>query len=236
MRIEDLDGGSSEELAAARHADRIDGGGQASEIEQPGVGPGAGCAVERCAETLPRVHGVGHEGAGDEAHAGDPVVAPRMGLDHLGDRHVVELGDVFDVVAHAEGLGALARPGVVIERRDDHPPARQGRDRVLGSDQFLHMGDDARAGGGERVEDEAEGAHLRVGLDKPLGRVLAQREVERQDAEIERDARLVAELDVDRGVAQRLEHRFVVDHAASAAAVPPSWTTRLHRQSARTSR
>ena len=73
----------------------------------------------------------------------------------------------------------------------------------MGSDQFLHMGDDARAGGGERVEDEAEGAHLRVGLDKPLGRVLAQREVERQDAEIERDARLVAELDVDRGIAQR---------------------------------
>lgn len=38
------------------------------------------------------------------------------------------------------------------------------------------MGDDALARGGERVEDEAEGAHLRVGLHQACGRVLAQRE------------------------------------------------------------
>ena len=224
-RVEDLDRRAAEELAAARHADRVDGRREATEIQQPGVGPGAGRAVERRAEALRRLHGVGHEGAGDEAHAGDPVVAAGVGLDHLGDRHVVEFGDVFDVVADPEGLGALARPGVVVERGDDDAPARQRRHRALGRDQRLHVGDDARARGRQRVEDEAEGAHLRVGLDQPLRRVLAQREVERQDAEVERDAGFVAELDVDRGIAQRPEHRLVVDHAAPAVRRPAIMVT-----------
>ncbi len=78
LRLENIDRGTTEELAATRRPERIDGRGIATEIKQSRMGPCSRCSVQRCAEFLARIHRVGHESTGNETDARHPVVRTGM--------------------------------------------------------------------------------------------------------------------------------------------------------------
>ncbi len=218
MRLVDVDGQPAEQLIAARARDRIGPGREAGERQAARGRVVARGPPLRGLEQLAHVERDREVAAGREAHADDPELGVGVLLDHLLLRHPVGARDDVEVVVDLVARGELRRPRVVVPARQ-HELARAQRRHVLDVvddplDRLLRL----RVCRALAVEHEHQLAQRRDRLDHARHLGLARQPLELEHLEVQRDVRLVAELDAQHHVAERAEDRLVVDHALTPSA------------------
>jgi hypothetical protein len=140
-----------------------------------------------------------------------------MGLDDSLHGRVVDLGHVFHIVREASGDGTLERPRIVVPDRNRHEARRQLLDLAHAALDLLDPCDQAPAVHDEGVVDDAERAVGRDALRDALDGIGFERRVEGDDAEVQEQIELVAELHGQVEIAERAVDGLGVVHQAVRA-------------------